>query len=78
MQVLVVEDSAVYRKLIGDCLRGWDFGVTLAETDRRPGESWSSPTLPSSFYLTGCCPIWMALSFASASGRADRPVLMSM
>src|ERR1700693_4924844 len=32
MQALVVDDSAVYRKLIGDHLRGWGFGVTLAET----------------------------------------------
>jgi len=32
MQTLVVDDSAVYRKLIGDHLRRWGFGVTLAET----------------------------------------------
>ncbi len=32
MQILVVEDSAVYRKLIGDQLRSWGFGVTLAES----------------------------------------------
>ena len=32
MQALVVEDSAVYRKLVGDHLRSWGFGVTLAET----------------------------------------------
>src|SRR5271169_4757306 len=31
VQALVVEDSAVYRKLIGDHLRSWGFGVTLAE-----------------------------------------------
>jgi diguanylate cyclase (GGDEF)-like protein len=37
MQVLVVEDSAVYRKLIGDNLRSWDFGVTLAATG---SEAW--------------------------------------
>src|ERR1700721_1454289 len=37
MQVLVVEDSAVYRKLIGDNLRSWDFGVTLATTG---SEAW--------------------------------------
>src|SRR4030081_33344 len=30
MQALVVDDSAVYRKLIGDHLRSWGFGVTLA------------------------------------------------
>jgi two-component system, cell cycle response regulator len=32
MHALVVEDSAVYRKLIGDHLRSWSFHVTLAET----------------------------------------------
>src|SRR5580704_19426368 len=32
MQALVVDDSAVYRKLIGDHLRSWGFGVTLAKT----------------------------------------------
>lgn len=32
MQVLVVDDSAVYRKLIGDHLRSWGFEVTLAES----------------------------------------------
>jgi len=37
MQALVVEDSAVYRKLIGDHLRSWGFGVTLAETG---SEAW--------------------------------------
>lgn len=37
MQALVVEDSAVYRKLIGDCLRGWGFSVTLAESG---SEAW--------------------------------------
>jgi two-component system, cell cycle response regulator len=32
MAVLVVDDSAVYRKLIGDHLRSWGFGVSLAES----------------------------------------------
>src|SRR5271168_4141566 len=31
MQALVVDDSAIYRKLIGDHLRSWGFEVTLAE-----------------------------------------------
>ena len=46
MQVLVVEDSAVYRKLIGDCLRGWDFGVTLAETGSEAGRILEQPDAP--------------------------------
>jgi len=37
MQALVVDDSAVYRKLISDHLRSWDFGVTLAESG---SEAW--------------------------------------
>src|SRR5271157_3776721 len=37
MQALVVDDSAVYRKLIGDHLRSWGFGVTLAESG---SEAW--------------------------------------
>jgi two-component system cell cycle response regulator len=37
MQALVVDDSAVYRKLIGDHLRGWDFSVTLAASG---SEAW--------------------------------------
>ena len=43
MQALVVDDSAVYRKLIGDHLRGWGFGVTLAETG---SEAWRILELP--------------------------------
>jgi diguanylate cyclase (GGDEF)-like protein len=38
MQVLVVDDSAVYRKLIGDHLESWGFGVTLAGTG---AEAWN-------------------------------------
>jgi two-component system, cell cycle response regulator len=37
MQALVVDDSVVYRKLIGDHLRNWEFGVTLAVNGR---EAW--------------------------------------
>lgn len=37
MQTLVVDDSAVYRKLIGDHLRTWGFAVTLAESG---AEAW--------------------------------------
>jgi len=37
MQALVVDDSAVYRKLIGDHLRSWGFRVMLAESG---SEAW--------------------------------------
>jgi len=45
MQALVVDDSAVYRKLIGDHLRSWGFGVTLAETG---SEAWGILEQPDS------------------------------
>src|ERR1035438_10431513 len=45
MQALVVDDSAVYRKLIGDHLRSWSFGVTLAETG---SEAWKILEQPDS------------------------------
>jgi diguanylate cyclase (GGDEF)-like protein len=37
MRTLVVDDSAVYRKLVGDCLRSWGFEVVLAESG---SEAW--------------------------------------
>ena len=43
MQVLVVDDSAVYRKLIGDHLRSWGFEVTLAESG---SQAWGILELP--------------------------------
>jgi two-component system cell cycle response regulator len=43
MQALVVDDSAVYRKLIGDHLRSWGFGVTLAVSG---SEAWKILELP--------------------------------
>src|SRR5580698_10170009 len=43
MQALVVDDSAVYRKLIGDHLRSWGFGVTLAVSG---SEAWKILDLP--------------------------------
>jgi len=46
MQVLVVDDSAVYRKLIGDHLRSWGFGVTLAETGMEAWRVLQRPEAP--------------------------------
>ena len=46
MQALVVDDSAVYRKLIGDCLRSWGFGVTLAETGSEAWRILEQPDAP--------------------------------
>jgi len=46
MQVLVVDDSAVYRKLIGDHLRSWGFGVSLAETGSEAWQILEQPEAP--------------------------------
>jgi diguanylate cyclase (GGDEF)-like protein len=46
MQALVVDDSAVYRKLIGDHLRSWGFGVTLAETGSEAWQILEKPDAP--------------------------------
>jgi two-component system, cell cycle response regulator len=46
MQILVVEDSAVYRKLIGDHLQSWNFGVTLAETGSEAWQILEQPDAP--------------------------------
>ena len=70
MQTLVVDDSAVYRKLIGDHLRSWGFGVTLAESG---AEAWQVLERADAPKL-GFCPISMALSFANASGKPESPV----
>jgi diguanylate cyclase (GGDEF)-like protein len=42
----LVEDSAVYRKLIGDHLRSWGFGVTLAETGAEAWRVLEQPKTP--------------------------------
>ncbi|MFY9905014.1 MAG: diguanylate cyclase [Terriglobales bacterium] len=46
MQALVVDDSAVYRKLIGDQLRSWGFGVTLAESGSAAWQILEQPDSP--------------------------------
>jgi two-component system, cell cycle response regulator len=46
MQVLVVEDSAVYRKLISDHLREWGFNVTVAEDGAQASAVLERPDSP--------------------------------
>jgi two-component system cell cycle response regulator len=46
MQILLVDDSAVYRKLIGDHLKSWEFGVTVAETGAAAWRVLQQPTAP--------------------------------
>ncbi|HKM86844.1 MAG TPA: diguanylate cyclase [Terriglobales bacterium] len=45
-QALVVDDSAVYRKLIGDHLRSWGFGVTLANSGSEAWQILEQPDSP--------------------------------
>ncbi|SRR6266536_1529194 len=46
MQVLVVEDSAVYRKLIGDHLQAWGFSVTAAADGAQASAMLERPDSP--------------------------------
>jgi two-component system, cell cycle response regulator len=46
MLVLVVDDSPVYRKLIGDHLRSWEFGVALAESGEEAWRVLEQPEAP--------------------------------
>ena len=46
MQVLVVEDSAVYRQLIGGHLRSWGFDAVMAETATEAARVLGTPGAP--------------------------------
>jgi diguanylate cyclase (GGDEF)-like protein len=46
MQILVVEDSAVYRKLISDHLQAWGFSVTIAEDGAQASAVLDRPDSP--------------------------------
>ncbi|MFZ0481189.1 MAG: diguanylate cyclase [Terriglobales bacterium] len=46
MQILLVDDSAVYRKLIGDHLRSWEFGFIQAETGEEAWKILAQPDAP--------------------------------
>jgi two-component system cell cycle response regulator len=45
-QVLVVEDSAVYRKLISDQLQSWGFGVTVTKNGSEAWKTLQRPDAP--------------------------------
>ena len=46
MQVLLVEDSAVYRQLIGGHLKSWDFEAILAQTGAEASQILEQPGAP--------------------------------
>jgi two-component system cell cycle response regulator len=56
MQVLLVEDSAVYRQLIGGHLKSWGFEVTMAETGAEASRILEQPEAPKLVLLDGILP----------------------
>lgn len=56
MQVLLVEDSAVYRQLIGGHLKSWGFEVTMAQTGAEATQILERPEAPKLVLLDGMLP----------------------
>lgn len=56
MQVLLVEDSAVYRQLIGGHLKTWGFEVSMAETGTEATHILEQPGAPKLVLLDGVLP----------------------
>src|SRR5208337_2530996 len=83
MQALVVDDSAVYRKLIGDHLRSWDFGVTLAETGEAAWQILEQPDAPKLVLLDWVLPdldgieLCQRIRVAGASGPYVYVILLT-
>jgi len=83
MQVLVVDDSAVYRKLIGDHLRSWDFGLMLAETGYEAWRVLQQPEAPKLVLLDWVLPdldgieLCQRIRKASASGQYVYVILLT-
>src|ERR1700691_4950805 len=83
MQALVVDDSAVYRKLIGDHLRSWSFGVTLAETGSEAWKILEQPDSPKLVLLDWVLPdldgveLCQRIRQAGSSGRYVYVILLT-
>src|ERR1039457_7694319 len=71
MQALVVDDSAVYRKLIGDHLRSWGFGVTLAETGAEAWRVLEQPQTPKLVLLDWVLPDMEGIELCGRIRAAD-------
>ncbi len=56
MKILLVDDSAVYRKLIGDHLRSWEFDFTVAETGEKAWQVLELPDAPNLVLLDWVLP----------------------
>src|ERR1700686_265724 len=83
MQALVVDCSAVYRKLIGDHLRSWGFGVTLAETGSEAWRILEQPDSPKLVLLDWVLPdldglgLFQRIRQAGASGPYVYVILLT-
>lgn len=83
MQVLVVDDSAVYRKLIGDHLRSWGFEVTVAETGSQAWEILEQADAPKLVLLDWVLPdldgieLCQRIRQAGSSGRYVYVILLT-
>src|SRR6202140_473335 len=84
MQALVVDDSAVYRKLIGDHLRSWGFDVTLAEDGSEAKRILDQPNAPKLVLLDWVLPdmdgteICKRIREAGSSGTYDYVILLTI
>jgi two-component system cell cycle response regulator len=79
MQVLLVEDSAVYRQLIGGHLKSWGFEVTMAETGAEAMRILEDPGAPKLVLLDGVLPDIEGIELCGrirAVGSSDRYVYM--
>lgn len=83
MQALVVDDSAVYRKLLGDHLRSWDFDVVLAESGSEASQILEQPDSPKLVLLDWVLPdmdgteLCQRIRKAGASGRYVYIILLT-
>lgn len=71
MQALVVDDSAVYRKLIGDYLRSWGFGVVLAENGSEAWRILGQPDSPKLALLDWVLPDLDGIELCKRIRQAD-------
>jgi diguanylate cyclase (GGDEF)-like protein len=71
MQALVVDDSAVYRKLIGDYLRSWGFGVTLAVNGTEAWRILEQPDSPKLALLDWVLPDLDGIELCKRIRKAD-------
>jgi len=80
MQALVVDDSAVYRKLIGDYLRSWGFGVTLAVNGTEAWRILEQPDSPKLALLDWVLPDLDGIELCKRIRQADssRPYVYVM